>query len=686
MAEEGVTYYQKNEDGTYTAVTEIVVGETVVSAYYTMVTVDVYTPCAAGIVTAGVTYYRKDGDNYTVAEVELPDDVSAYFTKTVEERILRCAKDEVAEEGKTYYSAEYQDYYRLYFYANVQTMNGNDNGLNRAFNFVYGTSASGSWSIGSVLQTTKVTKRDRGSENRSSETPNFVPEIILDIASVGSRQNTLGYLIEEQLGMLASLDFAETATLADGTRVYLYKTVKQNLPDVAVKMLGASVDRAEEGTTVSFSAAINEEVLRALETRFGAENVSVGMISARVDTLLASGANLREIELAGAYVPVTGLSAVTVLRNNFVKSYRDAYEKCAEGTLAVAGVTYYRLINEEYTPAENIKTGTDLTGLYTKEVVDVYLHCDIYGFAEEGVTYYEMVDRSYVEVANVVPGETYVGEYFYKTQKEVYNAANGVAVAGVTYYEVNENGEYTEATVELPEDVSEYYVVVKEAVYTACEDGAYAEPGVTYYIKNADGTYTAAPKAKTVSRVDGYYTKNGDEYVACDENAIAVAGVTYYEKNGEEYVAVSDLKAVDLANGLYVFENGVYTGCADGEYVLTGKSYYTPANFVADKDLVGTADGKGNLVYTGSALTMPRGYYKDTYTAIAYIKVSVEGQDIYFYAGKAISRSAVQVLFSAMIDVSDVRTDEYCYEVGDGTYSRYTAAQRKQFEKICNAQ
>ena len=89
--------------------------------------------------------------------------------------------------------------------------------------------------------------------------------------------------------------------------------------------------------------------------------------------------------------------------------------------------------------------------------------------------------------------------------------------------------------------------------------------------------------------------------------------------------------------------------------------------------------------FTGSALTMSSDYYKDTYTAIAYIKVRHDGQDIYFYATKAVSRSAVQVLYSAMLDVSDVRTDEYCYEVGDGTYSRYTAAQRKQFEKLCNA-
>ena len=245
--------------------------------------------------------------------------------------------------------------------------------------------------------------------------------------------------------------------------------------------------------------------------------------------------------------------------------------------------------------------------------------------------------------------------------------------------------EYVEAVVELPEDVSAYYVIVKKAEYTPCEDGAYAEPGVTYYTENADGTFTAMPKAKTVSRVAGYYVKNGEVYVACEENAIAVAGVTYYEKVGEEYVAVTGLKTVDLANGLYVLENGVYTRCEDGEYVLTGKTYYTPANFRVDENLVGVKVENGKLRFTGSALTMLSDYYKDTYTAIAYIKVRHDGQDIYFYATKAVSRSAVQVLYSAMLDVSDVRTDEYCYEVGDGTYSRYTAAQRKQFEKLCNA-
>lgn len=687
VAEADVTYYQKNGE-TYTAVEGIVVGETDVSAYYTMEKKDVYTPCGAGVAAEGVTYYQKDGETYVEAEVKTPTDVSAYFTKHTEERKVVCAEDAVAEEGKIYYSATVPQYYKLYCYINQQTMNANDEGLNWAFNFVYGTSVSGSWSIGSVLQTTKITKRARGGNVLYGKTPNFVPKITTEIASRGVRQNSLGYLIEEQLGMVASLRFAETASLEDGTRVYLYDTVKKDLPDIAVNMLGASVDRTEEGTTVSFSAAISEEIIRALEERFGAENVSVGMITARAQTLLASGANLRELELSGAYTPVKGLSAVTVLPENcYVKAYKDIFVKCAEDAIAEEGVTYYALEGGNYVAVENVQTGTPLEGLFTKGIVDKYTRCGYYDRFEEGVTYYEKQnDGSYTVVENLTENSA-VNGYYTKSTEESYTACEGgVAEAGVTYYTVDEAGNYAEATVVLPESVAEYYLADKEPIYAPCEAGAYAEKDVTYYVKNADGTYTALPKAKVVSKVSGYYVKDGENYVACAENAIAVSGVTYYEKNGEEYVVVTDLVTVDTTDGLYVLDDGVYTKCADGAYALAGVTYYTPASFAVDEKLEGVADENGNLIYTGSAIAMAKNFYKDTYSAIAYIKVHTETEDYYFYAVKAVSRSAVQVLYSAMNDVSEVRTNEYCYEVGDGTYSRYTAAQRKQFEKLCNAE
>ena len=687
IAEENVTYYEKN-GRRYTAVEGVVAGVTDVSAYYTAAMKDVYTLCPAIVAVAGVTYYEKNGEEYTVAEVKTPTDVSEYFTKRSEERRVACAEDAVAEEGKIYYSVTVPQYYKLYFYVNQQTQNANDEGLNWAFNFVYGTSVSGSWSIGTMLQTTKVTKRTRGGSVLSSKTPDFIPKVSVEIASRGVRQNSLGYLIEEQLGMVASLRFTEAASLADGTRVYVYDTVKQDLSDVTVNMLGASVDRTEAGTTVAFSAAIAEEIVRALEARFGAENVSVGMITARAEALLASGANLRELELSGAYTPVKGLSVVTVLPENcYQKAYRDIFVKCAADAVAKAGVTYYELVNGAYVAVENVETGTPLEGLFTKGIVDVYTRCGYYDLFKEGVTYYEKQnDDSYTVVANAEVGKSANG-YYTKSTEERYTACEGgVVEAGVTYYTVDEAGNYTEATVVLPQSVAEYYLADKEPIYALCEAGTYAEPGVIYYAKNADGEYVALPKAKIVSKVSGYYVKNGEDYVACGENSIAVSGVTYYEKNGEEYIAVTDLVTVDTADGLYVLNNGVYTKCAAGKYVLAGVTYYTPVSFAVDERLEGIADGNGNLVYTGSAITMQKNYYKDTYSAIAYIKVHTETQDYYFYASQAISRSVVQVLYTAMNDVSNVRTDAYCYEVGDGTYSRYTAAQRKQFEKLCQAE
>lgn len=750
-----------------------------VDGLYVLTDVDVYTACAAGALAAdGVTYYEFDGERYTaVSGVEVGvTDVSAYFTKTTKQEYVACEDTEVAEEGKEYYAYEAPTYYQLFYYTNWQTFT---EAPNSGYNFVYGTAASGSWSVGAMIQSTKVTRRTRATSGTVyfANTPDFRAAVSVDIASRGVRPATLGYLIEEQKGMVSSIRFTELATLADGTKVYLYHTV-DNLSDVVVEMLGASIGSSAEGTTVTFSAAIAADVYQRLQDRFGAENVSFGMLTARVDTILNSGANLRELELAGAYVPVTGLSAVSLLNGLYVKGYEDVYTLCGTGALAEAGKVYYSFDGSVYTEVANVQLGTAVAGLYTKHMEDVYTSCKPVVPAEEDTEYYALDNGNYVQVENVeagttdvysyftktlefryvpcasdavveegvdyyipegdvyvpdysligecakglyvreyydeyhacktailaeenenyywnnngvyqpvsgiVPGVTDVAQYFTKSEREVYILCeDGRAQDGVIYYE-SDGENYSQITVEVPEDVSEYYTKSVRQVFVACEDGTVALSGTTYYKCNEDGSYTAVYGIKAGSMVSDYYVKTGeDTYTACEPGAIAVKGVIYYAFDGTDYTVVQGLATADSVDGYYTLVDGHYVACGAEEVAHTGVIYYQHAVYQLDEDMTGELQN-GMLVFTGTAVTMPRGYYRDTFTSIAYVKININGVDFYIYANGAISRNAKQVLLSAILDVSEVQTEEYCYEVGDGTYSRYTAAQRAQFEKICS--
>lgn len=798
-----------------------------------------YTACAAGALAAdGVTYYALAENVYTaVTDVEAGvTDVSLYYTRsTGDQYFVACGAEDVAVEGEEYYARVYPTYYQLFYYTNIQVVNDVANG---SYNFVYGISATSGSSIGAVLQTTKTTSRTRLNAEATKDNcvtltkENLIPYVSATIASRGVREPSLGYLIEEQLGMVAATNgFTEAAVLADGTKVYLYRTVDQ-LSDVAIEMLGASIGRSEEGTTVTFSAAISAEVYEQLKARFGADNVSFGMLTARVETLLHSGANLRELELAGAYTPVTGLSTVTRLDDLYVKSTRPVYTKCADGAYAVEGITYYSYDSEsdtysevteielgssvadyylrgkeyaydsckpevlaaentdyyaytdgEYVAVENVEAGvTDVYYYYTKAVLFRYVACAADAVVEAGVTYYipegdvYVVDFSltgepayglyvreyydvytsckvpvlaktftnyysyvpatdeYVKVTNITTGTTDVAEYF--TQSTVYFytkcEAGARVVPNTSYYELGEDGETYSKVMGLtePGSVEDYYTRSEEPCFVACEDGV-ASANTVYYKENANGNYYVAYGVRVVSGVDGYYVKTGDTYTACVPGALAVTGTVYYTVTGVTYVdvtdqltpacgltglyklvddayvrcedgsayaegdteryyrcddvysAVSGLKTVDSVAEYYKLVDGEYVQCGADELAYSDVTYYQKAaGYHLDENMTGEVrDGK--LVFTATPMTMPRGYYSDTFTCIAYVKICIEGKEIYIYADTALNRTTKQVMLSAMLDVSEVQTAEYCYEVGDGTYSRYTAAQRAQFEKIC---
>ncbi len=89
--------------------------------------------------------------------------------------------------------------------------------------------------------------------------------------------------------------------------------------------------------------------------------------------------------------------------------------------------------------------------------------------------------------------------------------------------------------------------------------------------------------------------------------------------------------------------------------------------------------------FSSAPAAMQSGYFTDSYFAVAYVQFETALGVSTIYSAPSSSLSARQSLASAMMGVSDVRTEEYCYDLGDGTYSKYTAAQRRVFEQICRA-
>lgn len=785
-----------------------------VSEYYTLVD-GAYVKCEADAVAVqGTVYYEQVGETYqkllfndeiavdnycvntgagyefatgkyarvyTLVTKEVGASVAGLYTQSEDGSYAPCAADATAVEGVQYFSYGDAEYYTLYYYANVQTVS---NIPNMGYNFVYGNTITEGQLSGALISTTKVKSRKYNVDGKPfDKNEGFTPFVELDFIAQGARPATLGTLTEEQKVMLATMNFTEGTELADGTKLYLYKTV-DDLSGSALQMLGATLIEGTTETTVQFKATLNAAFYEALQARYGIENVSVGILTARVETLMNFNANIRMSDLYNKYAPVNNLRALTALNGMYYKRYEPEYTLSASGSLAEVGVDYYaKNTSGEYEKLENVVYGDYLDGYYVDDIEHRYDSKRPVVLAEAGVEYFKPEGDGYVKVDNVVTGQTDVYYYFTRTQefnyvpcadsdlvledvkyyileggkyvldyamvgdsamglfvREYYyeyhdcredaKAQSGVdyyvlvdgeyilatdvvvgvtdlehyytqrdvtiyvpcdpteiAQAGTTYFAF-ENGEYVEKTLATPEDVSTYYTMEIVPVFYPCAADAYAEVDEVYYTKAADGNYYASYNTKAASSVAGYYVLNGEnEYVACDAEDIAVAGVTYYALVEENYVPVDGLVTVDNARGYYTLEGDVYTLCEEDRAVLSNVTYYTLIISQVDADLVGeqlsaTEGADALLTFVSSEITMAPGYYRDTFVSIAYIKIVVEGMEIYVYADAPINRSVVQISSAVMMDYSDVQTAVYCYEVGDGTYSRYTASQRARFAQM----
>ena len=80
---------------------------------------------------------------------------------------------------------------------------------------------------------------------------------------------------------------------------------------------------------------------------------------------------------------------------------------------------------------------------------------------------------------------------------------------------------------------------------------------------------------------------------------------------------------------------------------------------------------------------MAENYYRDAYTAVGVISFETALGTVTLNSDFSEALTVTQVLASALQDTSNTRTDDYCYDLGDGTWARYTNEQMKAFAKIC---
>ena len=112
VAEEGVTYYSLNEDGTYSVVTTLRPGVSLAAGYYVMDPIT-YTQCGEEeVAELGVQYYELiDGGYIALERVIIGSPVNEYFTQDPITYTLLVEEDSIAEEGVVYYELLDNTYY-----------------------------------------------------------------------------------------------------------------------------------------------------------------------------------------------------------------------------------------------------------------------------------------------------------------------------------------------------------------------------------------------------------------------------------------------------------------------------------------------------------------------------------------------------------------------------------------------
>lgn len=207
-------------------------------------------------------------------------------------------------------------YYKLYYYFNVQSVSSNcEDDL--SFNYVYGNLMTGGWNQGGPLDTVKASYyKVNNSGKKWSTNPEDIdatPYVDINLIFGANRQNSLGYLIDEQKGMVANAKFDFVGELDDGTKVYFYESVMGDVTEAKVSNTGASVSFSYTGTEITFGASVSNNYYKQLTNKFGADNVSLGMITARAeDAMKASALRPYLLDVVGvAYANDSELHSIT---------------------------------------------------------------------------------------------------------------------------------------------------------------------------------------------------------------------------------------------------------------------------------------------------------------------------------------------------------------------------------------
>lgn len=220
--------------------------------------------------------------------------------------------------------------------------------------------------------------------------------------------------------------------------------------------------------------------------------------------------------------------------------------------------------------------------------------------------------------------------------------------------------------------------------------------GINLYAFNAIGgqhLYTT----KNATKVEMEYPTDVHEYFTNTPVMVDGAQVklvlTEDNAGGIRFVSNIDAATIDYAKWLADDGNVSFgTVIAPLDYVqmlpaftveLLNAAELPYLDIVAKDGLIKNADGSVTLRAVISEIKEHN--YDRVFAAIAYAKVSVDGQDVYLYSAfdeEDNARSLEQLAERALADVIAFQTSAYRFAVGDGTYSRYTDEQRAALSRI----
>jgi hypothetical protein len=302
-------------------------------------------------------------------------------------------------------------------------------------------------------------------------------------------------------------------------------------------------------------------------------------------------------------------------------------------------------------------------------------------------------DKQLVYSSELLAGLAYTVEY-----KISYSNAEGavltdatvrieVGADGVAAYYVNDvltanpEGAYISASdtgVVMVTDMGITATYDSVAVYTT-ED--ISDAATFYYVgdlANGEAIYFVAAMVGNKDISDPDFSANVSAVTA---NIGAETKLSFTATLDREYVrALKD--DYNLKYSMIVFrtaDRGAVSAYSAEAFEAAGidESTYTYAENVNNREV-----GK-NYRLTLNDVAMAENYYRDSYTAVGIISMETVFGTVTLYSECSEAVTVTQVLASALQDTSDTRSDEYCYDLGDGTWARYSNEQMKAFAKIC---